>query len=79
MLIIDCTSPATIAAFQGDQNRCKLVVACQIRYNSAGVLIPEDIKTACDKALADWKEDEAKRAAAILKPQEDEIRKLLKK
>lgn len=75
----DCTAPAILDWFKGDAARCKLVVACQTRVAQAGVPIPPDIKAACDKTLADWDASERARAAAITKPQEDEIRSLLKK
>lgn len=77
--MLDCSAPPVLDSFKGDAAKCQLITTCQSRMAQAGVPIPTDIKTACDKALADWKASESARAATITKPQDDAIRSLLKK
>lgn len=78
-MMLDCTAPAVLDSFKGDATKCQLITSCQARYIQAGVPIHPDIKTACDKALTDWKASEAARAATVVKPQDDAIRALIKK
>lgn len=75
---IDCNAPDLKAGFQGDVAKCQLITTCQRRFES-GIPVPDDIKAACTKALADWKASEAAKGAAAAKPQDDAIRSLLKK
>lgn len=79
MMTMDCTAPAIIAAFDGDSARCQLVTACQSRLTKTGVPVPQDIKSACEKVLADWTDSQKAHAAATVKPEDDKIRSLLKK
>lgn len=75
---IDCTAPAVIAGFQGDDARCKLVVSCQSRLANNSAPVPPEIQTACGKALKDWKAAEQGRAASEAKRLESDIKALTK-